>query len=124
MLAAVIKITSKLSVARSPLDIQIILIIYRPGTVNINFTIYGQQTHSHRHSIAITNRFSRANTCFRCTFCTLGIFICSFTVFTGFEQQKNYHLGASSLFYNLISRGFRVWNLEFLFSLKTIAFAS
>lgn len=47
MLAAVIKITSKLSVARSPLDIQIILIIYRTGTININFTIYGQQTHSH-----------------------------------------------------------------------------
>lgn len=47
MLAAVIKITSKL--ARSLGDIQIILIIYRTrahANANINFTIYGQQTHT------------------------------------------------------------------------------
>lgn len=56
MLAAVIKITSKL--ARSLGDIQIILIIYRTrahANANINFTIYGQQTHTktrnHTHTL-------------------------------------------------------------------------
>lgn len=62
MLAAVIKITSKLSVALARLlDVQII-IIYRTGTVNINFTIYGQQIHTHTFILLQSQTDFRAQT--------------------------------------------------------------
>lgn len=42
-----------------------------------------------------------------------GHFLFALLRFLRVSNNKNDHLGASSLFYNFISRGFRVWNLEF-----------
>lgn len=84
MLAVVIKITSKLSL--SPSDIQIILIIYRTHQCQHKFhNLWTANTHSfpcnHKPIFAQT-RASVAH------FAHWAFFICSFTVFAGFEQQK------------------------------------
>lgn len=84
MLAAVIKITSKLSLARSPLDIQIILIIYRTRQCQHKFhNLWTTNTHtSSRNHKPI---FARANTCFRCTF-----FLFALLRFCGFWNNKKW----------------------------------
>lgn len=54
MLAAVIKITSKLSLAH-PWTYKLFLLFTERANANINFTIYGQQTHSHKLSQSQTD---------------------------------------------------------------------
>lgn len=84
---AVIKFASKLP--HTKIRTNYYSYIYRTHA-NINFTIYGQQTH----------RFAQLPFIhFRCTFCH--VFICSGCFFL----RK---LRTSSLFYDLISRGFRL----------------
>lgn len=88
MLAAVIKITSKLarSLALGHTNYSYYLQNARARQCQHKFHNLWT-TNTHKNSQSHTHWFSHANTCFRCTFCTLGIFICSFLGFCGFRKR-------------------------------------